>query len=152
MSDPEPPKELVDFIRSNAQPKCKITLWRLIGRNKYQAVNCGEWSILTMGECEGVARWVHRAALKDHKDHGVHSSERRPTYKATIQTRPKGRSTRPGYARGGTVRSKHFQLIEVGEAAALRTRGSDPECTDCGDSKWYVGLHERKPCPTCQGG
>jgi len=26
-----------------------------------------------------------------------------------------------------------------------------PPCTDCEGTGWYVGLHERKPCPSCKG-
>lgn len=26
-----------------------------------------------------------------------------------------------------------------------------PPCPDCDDTGWYIGLNERKPCPTCRG-
>ncbi len=42
-------------------------------------------------------------------------------------------------------------ILEEGVEEAYDDEQDHDRCVDCKGSGWYVGLHERRYCPTCDG-
>lgn len=123
------PQGLVELLNDLVEPGSIVALERYLKRGSYRRVS--RYAI-SPADLLDVARFFHRDALKDLKDH---PGDGRFKFKCL-------------YNRKGMkhVRARHIDLSKSSiQVSAV--------CKDCkAEPGWYVGIVERYPCPTCQGG
>jgi DnaJ-class molecular chaperone len=118
----EIPKDLIDFVKEHGGKKSThYTLSRHNLSRVYQQT-IESWKQSTAD----MASVIHRAACHNLKSEKLSEA----SFRITIRT-------------DGNKCSKHFLL--------RREISTKDRCEDCKGSGWYVGIVERRPCPTCDG-
>ncbi len=129
----EPPQDLVAFIDEHMKKGSSISVKRFLGRNKYRLISEAESA--QHGNPDELAASLFRSMLNNLQNAKLPKAK----YKVTTSTKVGRRLKRSEW-------SKHFEVSLTPEEIAPEIR-----CDDCKGEGWYVGIIERKPCPTCGG-
>lgn len=139
----DPPEDFVRDLRHLMQPGCGIKLTRHVRRGTYRDVHRMDVGQYPIAESFHVAQVLYQKALDDIAKH----PGEKYTFKVTFDYASKWGARGQHYRK-----AKHFQFFPQGEEPAQQVQvklGFD--CDDCKDTGWYIGLVERRKCPTCKG-